>query len=252
MSLPALRAQLATLLPTPDKANGHLSTGLPALDAALADGGIPCGRLTEILGPQGGGKTTLVRHLVARALADQRWVAYIDARHTLAPADWAPLAPDRLWVVRPPPPHATWSADLLLRSGAFGLVILDDEAPLPQAVAVRLTRLARTSQAALIRLRDDADDGRGALGAVRLRVRRHPPSTRPTRGVVLRLADPGRPAPAPSAVLTVTVEKGGRPGDAVTIPSPAPRARRLRAMDADAADRRGVARRNRQGERVRP
>ena len=115
----------------------------------------------------------LVREIVARALDDKRWVAYIDTARTLAPADWASLATtERLWIVRPPtdgtaaPPvptastasrtapsesgaHGPWCADVLLRSGAFGLVVLDGSGPLTHSIAVRLTRLARESNAAM-------------------------------------------------------------------------------------------------------
>ena len=115
MSLAALRQQLAAVIAPqlPSVPGSGVSTGIAALDAALSDGGLPCGRLTEIVGRRGSGKTTLVRAIVAQALADQRWVAYIDAGRTLAPADWAALATtERLWIVRPPvappsPPHRT-------------------------------------------------------------------------------------------------------------------------------------------------
>ncbi len=181
-SLAALRQQLAAIVaPVPQHApgtGGGVSTGIAALDAALSDGGLPCGRLTEIVGPRGSGKTTLVREIVAQALADKRWVAYIDAARTLAPADWASLATtDRLWIVRPPPGTGDagretkgssppgdrsralgpWCADVLLRSGAFGLVVLDGAESLPPGVAVRLTRLARESHAAFVVMRDEED-----------------------------------------------------------------------------------------------
>src|SRR5438067_1194886 len=83
------------------------------------------GRLTELLGAPGTGKTTLTRRLVARALADGVWVAYVDAARTLDARDWAPLtaASGPLWVVRPAEAaRGAWCADVLLRSGAFGLV----------------------------------------------------------------------------------------------------------------------------------
>ena len=48
--------------------------------------------LSVLVGSNGCGKTTLVREIVARALDDKRWVAYIDTARTLAPADWATLA----------------------------------------------------------------------------------------------------------------------------------------------------------------
>ena len=147
MSLTALRAQLAAVLAPPPLPGGGIRTGIAALDAVLSDGGLPLGRLTEIVGGRGSGKTTLVREVVAQALADKRWVAYIDAGRTLAPADWAALATtERLWIVRPPPgAHGPWCADVLLRSGAFGLVVLGGGGGLSRGVAVRLTRVVRES-----------------------------------------------------------------------------------------------------------
>lgn len=44
-----------------------IPTGLPALDRALGVGGIPLGRLIEVLGPESSGKTTLVTHIEGQA-----------------------------------------------------------------------------------------------------------------------------------------------------------------------------------------
>ena len=174
------------------------ATGVAALDAALhATGGVPRGRLTELLGADGSGTTTLVRRLVARTLADGAWVAYVDATRTLAPRDWAglgrrgavteegvaslagidppgPHAPERLWVVRPPDAtRAAWCADVLLRSGGFGLVVVDGAPVLSRAVALRLLQLARDADAALVLL-GAGTRASDLSGALRLRVRAAP------------------------------------------------------------------------------
>jgi hypothetical protein len=54
------------------------------------------------------------------------------------------------------PVHGAWCADVLLRSGAFALVVLDGAPMLARGVAVRLTRLAREADAAFLVLGDDA------------------------------------------------------------------------------------------------
>jgi hypothetical protein len=167
---------LRALLPPPLPVAPGLPTGLKELDAALASEGLPRGRLTEIVGATG--KLTLVRHVVDAVVARGEWVAYIDASRTLAPRDWAHLAHvDGVAIVRPPSPvKAAWCADVLLRSAAFSLVVLDSAPPISRAIAVRLTGLARESNAAFVVV---GEGGGGVAasptklgGAVRLRVSR--------------------------------------------------------------------------------
>jgi recombination protein RecA len=59
-------------------------TGSLSLDLALG-GGLPRGRLIEIFGAEGGGKTTLALHVVAEAQKAGGICAYIDAEHSLDP-----------------------------------------------------------------------------------------------------------------------------------------------------------------------
>jgi len=180
---PSLEALRALIAPVPIPATPGMPTGLDALDDALSAGGLPRGRLTEVVGATG--RLTLLRHMVDAAVARGEWVACIDASRTLAPRDWAHLnGHEALWIVRPPDPaRAAWCADVLLRSAAFSLVVLDSAPPLSRAVAVRLTGLARESNAALLVVGADGPTRLG--GAVRLRVHR-----RRTR-------------------LRITIEKGG-------------------------------------------
>src|SRR5687768_13851076 len=179
MSVSALRQQLAAIL-APPRVGGTaaIPTGIEALDRALSDGGVPSGRLTEIQGARGSGRTTLVRQLVMTAVADRRWVAIIDGSRTLTPREWAEAGDSgRLWVIRPAAAdRSAWCADILLRSGAFSLVVLDSAPALPRAVAIRLTRLAREHDVALVVVGDHPVIG----SAVRLRIqRRKPPGPRP-------------------------------------------------------------------------
>jgi len=165
-SLEALRASLPAPLPqTPG-----MPTGVDALDRALASGGLPRGRLTEVVGATG--KLTLLRQVVDAAVECGEWVAYIDASRTLAPRDWAHLGHQvGVWIVRPPEAaRAAWCADVLLRSGAFSLVVLDSAPPISRAIAVRLTGLAHESNAAFVTVGSTGATRLG--GAVRLRVHR--------------------------------------------------------------------------------
>jgi len=173
VSLALLRQNLSEIIESTRPGTPGLPTGLSSLDSALPNRGLPRGRLTELVGLPGCGKTTVVRQIIERAVADGWWVAYIDATRTLAPRDWAHVGAnnkDGLWVVRPDnPQRGAWCADVLLRSGAFTLVVLDGAPLLTRTVAVRLTRLARESDAALLVLGDDAKAS-DLAGSLRLRV----------------------------------------------------------------------------------
>src|SRR4029453_12184471 len=60
-----------------------ISTGSLGLDIALGIGGVPCGRVTEIYGPESSGKTTLALHIIAEAQHGGGTAAFIDAEHAL-------------------------------------------------------------------------------------------------------------------------------------------------------------------------
>lgn len=160
---------LRALLPAPLPQAPGMPTGIAALDAALASSGLPRGRLTEVIGATG--KLTLVREFVRAAVQRGEWVAYIDATRTLAPRDWADLGDHGLCVIRPPDvSRAAWCADVLLRSAAFALVVLDSAPPISRALSVRLTGLARESNAAFVTVGAAHPTKLG--GALRLRVSR--------------------------------------------------------------------------------
>jgi recombination protein RecA len=60
-----------------------ISTGSLALDRALGVGGVPRSRITEIYGPEGGGKTTLALHITAEAQKLGGTAVYIDMEHAV-------------------------------------------------------------------------------------------------------------------------------------------------------------------------
>lgn len=219
-------AELRKLLPndaSPTAATG-LSTGIAALDAALAKHGVPRGRLTELLGRRGSGKTTLLRELAHATVSRGLGVAYVDAARALAPRDWASLGTDDgFWVVRPrDPARGAWCADILLRGGAFALVVLDGAPPLTPPVATRLLRLAHDTNTALVitGIGDAAAPATRLAGALRLRVARARQRRR--------------------HAIAITVEKGGR-RTTVEVEYVVSVARRVCAHP-EVPDRRGVER----------
>ncbi|GAB1344347.1 P-loop NTPase family protein [Gemmatimonas sp.] len=225
-------------------ASAPWSTGIPTLDAALG-GGIPRGRITELSGPVAVGKTALLRQVVSQVLCSGAWVAWIDAGRTLAPAPWADLG-ERFVVIRlPEARRAAWTADLLLRSGVFGLVVLDGAPPLSRVHGVRLAQLARERDAACVVLEHvmpGAVRGQRLAGTVRVRVGLStPPSMRAPSGRATASSPCSPPAAAPR--VRITVEKGAA---ALITPQPIEvdrvivLARRV-CTHSEIPDRRGVA-----------
>jgi len=96
-------------------------------------GGIPRGRVTEVYGPEGSGKTTLCQHLSAEAQKLGGVVAYIDMEHALDPGYIAKcgVKVDELLISQPDTgEQALEIAEALIRSGAVALVIVDSVAAL--------------------------------------------------------------------------------------------------------------------------
>jgi len=108
-------------------------TGALALDLALGIGGIPRGRVVEIFGPEGSGKTTLATHVVAEAQRNGGICAYIDAEHAMDPtyARAIGVDVDELLISQPDTgEQALEIADMLIRSGALDVVVIDSVAAL--------------------------------------------------------------------------------------------------------------------------
>ncbi len=110
-----------------------IPTGAISLDVALGIGGLPRGRVVEIYGPEGSGKTTVALHAVASAQKAGGIAAFIDAEHALDP-DYAQklgVDTDGLLVSQPDTgEQALEIADMLIRSGAIDVVVIDSVAAL--------------------------------------------------------------------------------------------------------------------------
>lgn len=110
-----------------------IPTGSLALDAALGIGGVPRGRIVEIYGPESSGKTTLSLEILAEAQAMGGVVAFIDAEHALDPGYAARIGVDIDDVLISQPDtgeQALEICDMLVRSGAIDVVVVDSVAAL--------------------------------------------------------------------------------------------------------------------------
>ena len=110
-----------------------IPTGSMALDIALGVGGVPKGRVVEVFGPEGSGKTTVCLHIIAEAQKKGGIAAFIDAEHALDPTYAQALGVniDELLVSQPDSgEQALEIADMLVRSAALDLVVIDSVAAL--------------------------------------------------------------------------------------------------------------------------
>jgi recombination protein RecA len=109
-----------------------IPTGSIGLDIALG-GGIPKGRIIEIYGPESSGKTTLSLHIAAECQKQGGQIAFIDAEHALDPeyAKRIGLDLSKCTVSQPDSgEEALEITELLVRSGAVDLIIVDSVAAL--------------------------------------------------------------------------------------------------------------------------
>ncbi|GGW09329.1 hypothetical protein GCM10010230_58400 [Streptomyces narbonensis] len=110
-----------------------ISTGSTALDIALGVGGLPRGRVVEVYGPESSGKTTLTLHAVANAQKAGGQVAFVDAEHALDPEYAKKLGVDIDNLILSQPDNGEQAleiVDMLVRSGALDLIVIDSVAAL--------------------------------------------------------------------------------------------------------------------------
>ena len=110
-----------------------ISTGALALDLALGVGGVPRGRIIEIFGQEGSGKTTICLSIIANAQKNGGVAAFIDTENALNPA-WAEklgVDIDNLLISQPDTgEQALEIVELLVRSGGVEVVVVDSVAAL--------------------------------------------------------------------------------------------------------------------------
>ena len=108
-------------------------TGSLALDLALGVGGLPRGRIVELYGPEGSGKTSLALHVIAEAQKGGGLVAFIDAEHALDPSYAKAIGVDidNLLCSQPDTgEQALEITDTLVRSGGMDVIVVDSVAAL--------------------------------------------------------------------------------------------------------------------------
>jgi recombination protein RecA len=116
-----------------------IPTGSPALDIALGVGGVPRGRIIEIYGPEGSGKTTLTSSIIANAQKAGGQAAFIDAEHALDITYAKNIGVDieNLLISQPDTgEQALEIAEVLVRSGALDIVVVDSVAALVPAAEI--------------------------------------------------------------------------------------------------------------------
>lgn len=111
-----------------------IPTGALSLDRALGVGGIPRGRITEIYGAEGCGKTTLALHIVANAQQAGGNAAFIDVEHALDPGyagEGIGVDIDNLILAQPD--YGEQAIDIvlmLLENEALDIIVIDSVAAL--------------------------------------------------------------------------------------------------------------------------
>ncbi len=117
----------------PNEPIAVIPTGSTALDVALGVGGLPRGRVVEVYGPESSGKTTLTLHAVANAQKAGGTVAFVDAEHALDPEYAKKLGVDVDSLILSQPDNGEQAleiVDMLIRSGALDLIVIDSVAAL--------------------------------------------------------------------------------------------------------------------------
>ena len=173
LSLPGnVRLGLTTTEPVP-----RLPSGVTGIDALLG-GGLPRGRISEVLGPLTSGKTALLLTLLAAATRRGEVVACVDLADALHPASVAAAGADLqrvLWVRPPSMTDGLRCTELLLQAGGFAVVAFDLGAhrprPLRSRVWPRLLHAAEQSHTALVVLAPQRVAGSSAVLSLGLRPR---------------------------------------------------------------------------------
>jgi recombination protein RecA len=129
----------AALTVMPRSTREVAATGIEAVDTNL-DGGLPVGAISELIGPDSSGRTSLAFAFVAQCIDSEHVCAWVDVADALDPESAAASGVDLerlLWVrcrnVQRQSKAKPWAqldqalraTDLLLQVGGFGAIVLD-------------------------------------------------------------------------------------------------------------------------------
>jgi len=130
-----LRSQIASVLAPrfPDPFNyrdakGETTVPTGDFETDCLTGGLPRGAITEICGPSGSGRTSLMLSALALRTAEGEACTLIDARNAFDPYSaeaTGVVLRQLLWVRCSSLDQAFLATDLVLHAGGFGLVALD-------------------------------------------------------------------------------------------------------------------------------
>ncbi|MCG0278591.1 MAG: recombinase RecA [Thermanaeromonas sp.] len=110
-----------------------IPTGILPLDIALGVGGLPRGRIVEVFGEEGSGKTTVALHAIASAQKAGGNAVFIDAEHALDPRYAESLGVDIKNLLISQPDYGEQALDIaayLIQSAAVDIVVIDSVAAL--------------------------------------------------------------------------------------------------------------------------
>ncbi|BBH53184.1 recombinase RecA [Fluviispira sanaruensis] len=110
-----------------------IPSGSISLDVALGVGGLPKGRVVEIYGTESSGKTTLTLHAIAECQKKGGIAAFIDAEHALDVSYARKIGVNTSDLLVSQPDNGEQAleiVDMLVRSGAVDLIVVDSVAAL--------------------------------------------------------------------------------------------------------------------------
>ncbi len=110
-----------------------ITTGSLNVDLALGGKGFPRGRVIEVFGPEGSGKTTLCLTIIANAQKSGGSALFIDAEHALDPTYARKLGVNLEELLLNQPDsgeQALEIADMMVRSASLDVIVIDSVAAL--------------------------------------------------------------------------------------------------------------------------